>query len=1441
MVAFLSVADGHDVSYLTDQVSSGRESYYTAAVDAGEPPGLWYGRGAEQLGLAGEVNADLLEAMYLHNLDPRDANAHNRSTWGLAETLGSKPKAFRPPEELYREYLANEVAAAGGDVGPERCAELRRLADRHAKQNVPFTDFTFSPQKSITVAAVAYERAANEARTRGDLEEAAEWDRKHRLVEEAVLAGARASVDYLQEHAAYGRRGKHGGGAGRWTDAPNLTVAQFLQHDSREHDPQLHVHQAIWSQARGADGEYTKLDGRVMKAARPAAEAVGGRVMEARLARELGWRFETRPDGVREVVGVDPALCEQMSRRATAITGKTAELVEAFEARFGREPSSPELNTLKQRATMATRAAKSHTGETREQMLDRWERETREGVGVGLGEVAANLAGANLANPGDAVAEGFAPQDVIERAVAAVAERRGSWTRADLMGAIADALPANLGVDEARIPALLGRLTDAAIRTVRSTRPANRGGANLPGELRLPDGGSVFVQPGQARFAAEHQPAAERESRRAAVRRGAFAVPRESANALVGGYSRGGFALGEDQAAAVRGVLTSGAEVEVLSAPAGTGKSVVVGALADAWGANGKQVFGLAPSQVAADVLTDEGVPAANVDRWIRAQERIANGRERDGDSRWRMRPGAIVVIDEAGMATTEQVRAVQRRCANLGAKLLLVGDPRQLGAVGPGGALADIADHGIRYELAEVRRFAEPWEREASLRLRDGDDTVADEYLKRGRLLGHGTAERAEQEALRAWLADTTSGREALLLAGSNKAAARLAGRAREEMIRLGLLAAGGPEVALERDGNTAGVGDLVQARRNNWDLRDEHGRAAVNRAMYRISEVADDGSVAVLPVLGRGDGGERLGEPMRLPADYARSNLALGYASTVHAAQGRTVDTCHAVIGRKTDTAAAYVALTRGRLGNWAHVITRPAHEENPAGEVQAVEARAARGVLADLLASGKEQRSVLQEMAANEEAERSAFTNVGQLLDVAAQCTAGRTSRILDRLAAEGVLSEEDRVRLAADEAVGAVDRALRTAELAGRDREDVLRQALAAGDLADARSAGQVLYKRVRDAAKDDLVPHLAAFSDLVPAEGSEEMRAWLQDRADVADDRRRELGARTAQDQPAWAVDALGPVPTDVVDRAAWEHKAGWAAAYREIAQHDDDQDALGAPPPAGLAEKYAIWRTAHQHLDLPDAGAAEKELTDGQLRARVHAYDREQAWAPLYVADELAETHRRAEQRRVDAGLWSARAGQLTGAEAQELADAAAAARVEAQELAERAAELEQVDDARARWYADTAVTRDNGTRARAELGHRGVDLAGEEKVTAEEWLAAHEQDQAVEDPARAITETDLDDTTAVGDAAAAPAVLDPDETLETAVPDARDLPPAAPIERDKVPTLEETRAAVERAQEAAAELTARRAVDARRAVEEVDDRASHHAAPVDTSAAVDV
>jgi hypothetical protein len=1463
----LTISSGHSAEYLTSAVATGRENYYTGAVAAGEPPGRWYGRGAEALGLSGLVDHQDMTALYEHYVHPADPAFRDPEGWGQADTLGHTGRRYLSETEIYAAALQAEPGAS-----PERRAELQLEAGKRARRNVSFLDLTFSVQKSVTVLHTAFEAQEMAARrtavqaqadqlaavAAGDIARAdqygyrytaartaeASWAAHRQAVEDAIWAGNNAMLDYMGEHATVSRVGHHGGAAGRYTDTTGLTVASFFQHTSRDNDPQLHVHNATLNRVQGSDGKWRTLHGGALFAFRPAASAVGERVLEETLTRTLGVQFATRPDGkAREIVGVPAEATALFSSRRRAITPKVRALVATFEQRFGRAPNALELNRLSQTASLATRQAKSHEGETDEQRVDRCDAQLRAEVGSTLADVAA---AALAARPERVPVGRWSETAVIETALAAVQETKATWTEPELFRAVSDALPDHLGVPPAQVAELTGRLTCKALELAVPLDPELPGAAVLPAELRRADGSSAYDNPGARQYATPAHVHTERLLAAAATRGGCPALPPTTAAGFLAGLAETGIELGADQAAAVRGVLTSGAAVETLVGPAGTGKSFVVGTLTKAWQDQAlwdgvpRKVVGLATSQIATEVLAGEGLEARNVARWLATQQRLTDGAASSEDLAWRLGAGDLVVVDESAMTNTADLAAIHQHGAKAGAKLLLTGDHRQLAAVGAGGAMRALSEVGPSYELAEARRFTAPWERAASLRLRDGDESVLAEYHRRGRVIDGGAAEQAEAGAARAWLADTLAGRHALLIVDTNEQAARISAQLRADLVRLGRVAEDGVPLGLQ--GTVAGVGDLVQARRNGWDLAgfDGNRRGPINREQYRVLATRPDGGLIVAPVLGRGPDGEVHGEPMTLPGDYVTAHVALGYASTVHSAQGMTVDTAHAVVTASTPLASLYPALTRGRDGNTAHVVTRAIPADAPAGTVNDAVHKSPLSVLAGAMEAAEPDRSALA--VAVEAATRagSVRTAAELLADAAELATAGRTSRWLDQLAADGHLTAEQRVALASEDGGTTLTRVLRRAELAGHDPHQILREAITGRPLDDARQLANVVHKRITDTVTLDPVGD--TFADWIPRVDDAKQRGYLATLAAAADSRRAELGAEIAAAPPQWAVEALGPVPNDEEERAPWEKRAGVVAAHRELSGQEDPASALGAAPKPGQVEAYASWRAAWRALGRPEADRAEAEMSDGQLHARLRANDRETTWAPRYVANELAGTRQAAARHRDTATLRAAEAA--AAADAQErarLAVEAAEAAALADTLDAQAAQLQAVDDARADWLVHTAETRAAADRAGAELSaRRAADGREEELTTAEDWLALNAEAMRAEDPHRQITDdADLTDTAAERAAAERAVTAEPHaDAAETAVPDIREVaavepkPDAALADRVRVPSVDETAERVEHARRALAEMEARKAGEERQAEHEarVEQVARWHA-----------
>ena len=1040
------------------------------------------------------------------------------------------------------------------------------------------------------------------------------------------------------------------------------------------------------------------------------------------------------------------------SSRRRAITRKTRTLVAAFETKFGREPNSLELDRLQRSATFATRNAKSHEGETVEERLTRWDAQLRSQVAGGLAQLARDVA--ERRHDGGCRA-GKPVRDVIEEALAEVQEKQAAWTASDLTRAISNALPDDLGkLSPEKVTDLLTGLTAEALQ-LAVPLDADRPGVDvLPSELRLDNGNSAYQSPGAALYATPAHVRSERVLAAAATMRGGSAVSAQAAGDFVAALAGSGRTLGADQAAAVRGILTSGAKVESLIGPAGTGKSFVVGALARAWqdpslwGGARRRVVGLAASQIATEVLTDEGLTARNIARWLATQQRLVDGRPLGDDKAWQLRAGDLVVVDESAMADTGDLTAIHEHCRAAGAKLLLVGDHRQLAAVGAAGGMELVADAvgGLRHELTETRRFSAAWEGGASLRLRDRDQTVLAEYHKHGRLIDGGAIEQTEQAAAKAWLADTLAGRHSLLIVDTNEQAARLSAQLRADLVRLGKVDEHAVPLGLQ--GTFAGRGDLIQARRNDRRLAGYAGNThePINREQYRVLNTLDDGGLVVAPITSRRDGHEHTGQPMTLPAHYVSQHVALGYASTVHAAQGMTVDTSHTVATGSTGAEALYVGLTRGRHSNTAHVVTRAvpdAPDGAPTGRALQAVHRSPQAVLAGAFETSDPQLAALA-AAAESQAEADSVRTPGELLaDALEIATAGRTATWLDELVADGHLTENQRTAIAAEDGAATLTTLLRRVELAGQDPRLVLTEAVTSRTLDDARQLTNVVHRRITNTIRLD--PIGDTFTDRLPQLDDPQWATYLARLADAADLRQTELGRQVAEQAPQWAVEALGPVPAvDAPNREVWEHQAGVAAVYRDLAGVDDLPDALGPAPRPGQIETYAAWRAAWRALGRPEADRAEAEMSIGQLRVRVRAYDREQAWAPPYVANELAGTRQTAQQRRNDAVMRTAEADTARDhAERVRLLAEAEEAAALADALDARVEELKVVDEARGHWYAHTAGTRNAAERARAELSARQADAdptTDDREVTPQEWLARHEAATTADDPHRVIT-----------------------------------------------------------------------------------------------------
>ncbi len=357
-------------------------------------------------------------------------------------------------------------------------------------------------------------------------------------------------------------------------------------------------------------------------------------------------------------------------------------------------------------------------------------------------------------------------------------------------------------------------------------------------------------------------------------------------------------ATGDPQATAAQAIVGADGLV-VIVGPAGTGKTTTIARAVTELHRQQRPVVGLAPSGKAADVLaTEAGCESFTLASFLQ--------RHTDASRSSVWPAGTTVVLDEAAMTRTDDLHRLVTLVGENRWRLVAVGDPAQLGAVGRGGVFAHWAATVAHHELVSPRRFTEPWEAEARIALRAGDPKVAETYAAHHRLRTTHPALLAARIAREA-TADLASG---LDIAITTKTAdtARAINQAIQNARPSDLT-----EVVELADGTTARAGDRVATRRNRPDLTTTGGESVRNRHTWTIQAINADGALTIdHPARGS----------VVLPADYVASNVELGWAVTGYGNQGETVDIAYAILEPGTNRSDAYVALTRGRHANYAFI---------------------------------------------------------------------------------------------------------------------------------------------------------------------------------------------------------------------------------------------------------------------------------------------------------------------------------------------------------------------------------------------------------------------------------------------------------------------------------------------------------------------------------------
>ena len=1197
----LTAGGGYD--YLTRQVaahdstelgsSTGLASYYT---ERGETPGQWIGSG--MVGLEGLAAGDVVTAEQMHNLfglgihplaqELQAAMERAKAPEGEVEQaarVGAPFKVYKGDVSDFRVQVAQALSQYNKDrdlprdhavpvderaqirtrIGTELFRkehgrdphDARELAAAIAKHSRPKTtavagfDLTFSPVKSVSsLWALADPTLA--AR-----------------IELAHQAAIKDALEFIESHALYSRTGTNGV---RQVDVQGLVATAFTHRDSRSGDPDLHTHVAVANKVQTAEGKWLSIDGRVLYKGVVAASETYNTALERHLTRDLGVRFAERenPDPrkrpVREIVGVDPQLNERWSARRANIQARRAELARDFQTAHGRPPSPVESIKLAQQATLETREAK-HEPRTLTEQRVQWRGQAREVLG---GEEAIQSMLARSLGTGAAASPVRVNRKWIVETSREIRNtmqaRRSTWQTWHVRAEALRQVRAIDGLAPEQVEDVVQRLTRRVLDRDSVLLTRDHDPVSEPAALTRANGESVYSVHGSAHYTSTDVLAAEQRIVAASARQSGRTIDATHVDLALLESTANGISLNAGQSSLVREMAVSPACVQLAIAPAGAGKTTAMRALSNAWSNGGGQVLGLAPSAAAAAVLGEQiDVATDTLAKLVWSLENASTDLPAWAQAVDR---NTLLVIDEAGMADTLSLDAVITFALERGAKVRLIGDDQQLAAIGAGGVLRDIEASQGALRLNELMRFRTPGEGAASLAMRDGRPEAVGFYLDHQRV--HvGDLATMTDEVFDSWRFDRGQGRDSIMLAPTRDLVAQLNQRARAHRLEG---AEAGTSVRLS-DGLEASVGDQVISRSNDRRLRVSPTDWVKNGDRWQVVDVHDSGAITVQHL--------RHQRMVTLPAEYVGSATELGYASTVHGAQGVSVDASHALVTDQISRQSLYTAMTRGAHENHVYLEVVGDGDEHNIIRPETIRPETATDLLEGILARDDSPVSATTQ--------RRVDADPARLLgDVVSRYTDALYFAAEDLLGVTAVAELEKRADevvpgLSAQPAWPALRAHLILLSAQGADPIADLQHAVTSRPLDGAMDPAAVLDWRLdasghRGAGAGPL-PWLPAVPTSLREHGT--WGGYLAARSDLVADTAARVRA-SSDTPPAWARELGAQLPLEVLGDVTV-----WRAATRV-----DEQD-LRPTGPSSLQKAAFTWQ---KNLDRRIAGTHEAAL-----------------------------------------------------------------------------------------------------------------------------------------------------------------------------------------------------------------------------------------------------
>jgi conjugative relaxase-like TrwC/TraI family protein len=894
-----------------------------------------------------------------------------------------------------------------------------------------------------------------------------------RAHDEAVSQG----VAYLERNACFVQRG-HGGrsiepGAG-------FLAMAFRHRSSRAGDPALHTHLITANMTRAAS------DGRWLSLAKPkgrtpfwlhakAAGHVYQAALRAAVTRELGAEWRAPHNGYADLEGIDRAVIEHFSQRraeiveALAERGDTSAAAAEVAAYRTRDRKDYKVDPDTQRSEWISRAAEFDlTSETIDAMLARARRREPQPIR------AADL----------------------DRALADLEEHHSHFDRRDLLAALANQL--REGADSRALERAVDSLIagEQLIEVHRGAGPLEATYYTTPRLWQLEQGFMATARRGE--------------------KAGAAVVDGATLAAVLDRHRY----LSAEQAEMVRRLTTGGERIVAVAALPGTGKTTALQAAQEAWAVCGYRGFGVATARSASGELGESaGMPATSITHFlIRVEERVEQGLPA-------LPQGTVIVVDEASTTPTPYLARLADLAEGCEGKLVLIGDPRQIGAVGPGGLYGNVTNEIESIVLSEIRRQRDPVDRHIVKLAHEGRGSDALDVLRmEDRLTIADTLPEALDAQVLDWHKRFAAGEDAVMIARRSRDVAELNARARELLVAEGRvgewgIVVGGQEFALG-DRIVTRVNTSKVSNRERWDV------VGVDRAKQEVylQRLGEEGHGAILDRRYL-DQATQAGEPA----------LQHAYALTTYTTQSKTFDSAFALLDSGISREDFTVAISRNR------------------GPVFAYGVAASEFTDPDLGPGTREIEDAAQELRAG--AERAAGEYAATEIDLRKRIEHKAPTELASRRAELEARRSAEQESSPAQERLQAIERRIvagneRLAELA-RERAGLM------GERAPAQGQLSRIEAKYRLAAGQ--IERLEGERKELRAEVASEPRPTglnAGERAELAviEDRLGELSrsqARAARAHPPKLItESLGPRPKDPLDAALWNEGVNAIYSYR---------------------------------------------------------------------------------------------------------------------------------------------------------------------------------------------------------------------------------------------------------------------------------------------------